>query len=68
MFGIVPKAIWSKLAPADDPNRIRQNENALFIDLDDGRKGLTDEWPLMTARAATWRWRSGRDNVWRQTH
>ncbi len=42
MFGLVPKPIWSKLIPADENNGIPQNANSLFIELDDGRKGLVD--------------------------
>ncbi len=31
MFGVVPKALWSKQAPADDRNRIFLGTNCLLI-------------------------------------
>lgn len=42
MFGLVPKAIWSKRLPPDDRNRIAQDAHSLLVELDDGRKGLVD--------------------------
>jgi glyoxylase-like metal-dependent hydrolase (beta-lactamase superfamily II) len=42
MFGLVPRPIWSRLCPPDKQNRIRQNANALLVELDDGRTGLID--------------------------
>ncbi len=32
MFGVVPRNLWSLVAPADDQNRIRMNMNCLFIE------------------------------------
>ncbi len=32
MFGTVPKAIWSKLIPSDEDNRIRMSTRSLIID------------------------------------
>ncbi len=42
MFGLVPKPIWSRRIPADDRNAIPQNANCLFLELEDGRRGLVD--------------------------
>jgi len=41
MFGVVPKAIWSKIAPADENNLIRLAMRSLLIE-DDGRLILVD--------------------------
>ena len=32
MFGVVPKALWSRVAPADEMNRIRMAMNCLLIE------------------------------------
>ena len=32
MFGVVPRNLWERVAPADDQNRIRMNMNCLFIE------------------------------------
>jgi glyoxylase-like metal-dependent hydrolase (beta-lactamase superfamily II) len=32
MFGVVPRALWSKHAPPDDQNRIQNASNCLFVD------------------------------------
>ena len=32
MFGVVPRALWSKVAPPDAENRVRLNCNCLFIE------------------------------------
>jgi glyoxylase-like metal-dependent hydrolase (beta-lactamase superfamily II) len=48
MFGVVPRALWSKVCPPDDDNRIRMNMNCLFIDT--GRErilietGIGEKW------------------------
>ena len=31
MFGVVPKTLWEKKAPADDRNRIRSAANSLLV-------------------------------------
>ncbi len=31
MFGVVPKALWEKVSPADEKNRIRMRANALLV-------------------------------------
>ncbi len=41
MFGVVPKAIWNRVAPADDRNRIRLGMNCLLIE-GDGERVLVD--------------------------
>jgi glyoxylase-like metal-dependent hydrolase (beta-lactamase superfamily II) len=48
MFGVVPRALWSKVCRPDDWNRIRLNMNCLFIEA--GRErilietGIGDKW------------------------
>jgi glyoxylase-like metal-dependent hydrolase (beta-lactamase superfamily II) len=48
MFGVVPRALWSKVCPPDEQNRIRLNMNCLFIEA--GRErilietGIGDKW------------------------
>ncbi len=48
MFGVVPRNLWSKVAPPDDQNRIRMNMNCLFIEAGDERilidTGIGDKW------------------------
>jgi len=41
MFGVVPKALWQKVAPADEQNRIQLRINPLLIQLD-GRNILVE--------------------------
>jgi glyoxylase-like metal-dependent hydrolase (beta-lactamase superfamily II) len=42
MFGLVPRTLWEKKAPADARHTIPQNANVLLVELDDGRRGLID--------------------------
>jgi glyoxylase-like metal-dependent hydrolase (beta-lactamase superfamily II) len=48
MFGVVPRALWSRFAPPDEENRVRLNANCLFVDT--GRErvlvetGMGDKW------------------------
>jgi glyoxylase-like metal-dependent hydrolase (beta-lactamase superfamily II) len=48
MFGVVPRALWSKVCPPDEENRIRMNMNCVFIDT--GRErilietGIGEKW------------------------
>ena len=48
MFGVVPRALWSRVAAPDEENRVRLNANCLFIDT--GRErvlietGMGDKW------------------------
>ena len=48
MFGVVPRALWSKVCPPDDDNRIRMNMNCLFIDTGKERilieTGIGEKW------------------------
>src|SRR5206468_858472 len=41
MFGVVPKVLWNKVAPADERNRIRLAMNCLLIE-GDGQHVLVD--------------------------
>src|SRR5689334_13165598 len=48
MFGVVPRNLWSKVAPPDDQNRIRMNMNCMFIETGTERilidTGIGDKW------------------------
>ena len=48
MFGVVPRALWSRACPPDDQNRIRMNMNCVFIDTGEERilieTGIGDKW------------------------
>lgn len=49
MFGIIPRAIWSKLAAPDDENRIPLQTNCLLLDDGQGTRilietGFGDKW------------------------
>ena len=48
MFGVVPKAVWTRLSEADDKNRVYLNCNLLLIETPDGKvlvdTGLGDRW------------------------
>src|SRR5205814_9345217 len=37
MFGVVPRALWSKVCPPDEQNRIRLNMNCLFVETEKER-------------------------------
>jgi glyoxylase-like metal-dependent hydrolase (beta-lactamase superfamily II) len=41
MFGVVPKVLWNRVAPADEMNRIRMAMNCLLIE-GEGRRVLVD--------------------------
>ncbi|HEV2706396.1 MAG TPA: MBL fold metallo-hydrolase [Pyrinomonadaceae bacterium] len=49
MFGVVPRPLWSKVAPPDEDNRVRLNANCLFIETPTERilieTGMGDKWP-----------------------
>ncbi len=53
MFGVVPRALWSKLCPPDEHNRIRMNMNCLFIEAEGERilieTGIGDKWSVKQA-------------------
>ncbi|PYS92634.1 MAG: MBL fold metallo-hydrolase [Acidobacteria bacterium] len=48
MFGVVPRALWARVAPPDEENRVRLNANCLFVEA--GRErilietGIGDKW------------------------
>lgn len=48
MFGVVPRTLWSKVAPPDEQNRVRMNMNCLFIEAGPERilieTGIGDKW------------------------
>lgn len=48
MFGVVPRALWSKVCPPDEHNRIRLNMNCLFIETGAERilieTGIGEKW------------------------
>ncbi len=48
MFGVVPRALWSRVCPPDEQNRIRMNLNCLFIDTGSERilieSGIGEKW------------------------
>lgn len=54
MFGVVPRALWSRIHPPDELNRIRLNMNCLFIETRSERilieTGIGEKWtPAQTA-------------------
>jgi glyoxylase-like metal-dependent hydrolase (beta-lactamase superfamily II) len=48
MFGVVPRNLWSRVAPPDDQNRIRMNMNCVFIETGSERilieTGIGEKW------------------------
>lgn len=48
MFGVVPRNLWSRVAPPDDQNRIRMNMNCLFIEAGSEKilieTGIGEKW------------------------
>ncbi len=50
MFGVVPRALWSKACPPDEQNRIRMNMNCVFIETGGERilieTGIGDKWSV----------------------
>ncbi len=48
MFGVVPRALWQRVAPPDAENRVRLNANCLFVETADERilieTGMGDKW------------------------
>ena len=50
MFGVVPRALWSRACPPDDQNRIRMNMNCVFIDTGEERimieTGIGNKWSV----------------------
>lgn len=50
MFGVVPRALWSRVCPPDEQNRIRMNMNCVFIEAGGERilieTGIGDKWSV----------------------
>ena len=50
MFGVVPRALWSRACPPDEQNRIRMNMNCVFIDTGEERimieTGIGNKWSV----------------------
>ena len=48
MFGVVPRNLWSRVAPPDDQNRIRMNMNCIFVETGAERilieTGIGEKW------------------------
>lgn len=48
MFGVVPRALWSRACPPDEENRVRLNMNCLFVEAAGERilveTGIGDKW------------------------
>jgi glyoxylase-like metal-dependent hydrolase (beta-lactamase superfamily II) len=48
MFGIVPRALWQRVAPPDEQNRVRLNANCLYVEAAGERvlieTGMGDKW------------------------
>lgn len=48
MFGVVPRSLWSRVAPPDEENRVRLNMNCLFVETQRERilveTGIGDKW------------------------
>jgi len=42
MYGIVPRALWERVLPADDLNRVPVAGNAFLVTLEDGRRALLE--------------------------
>ncbi|HEX8472846.1 MAG TPA: MBL fold metallo-hydrolase [Pyrinomonadaceae bacterium] len=53
MFGVVPRALWSKVCPPDEHNRIRMNMNCLYVEAAGERilieTGIGDKWSAKQA-------------------
>ncbi|HKR58355.1 MAG TPA: MBL fold metallo-hydrolase [Pyrinomonadaceae bacterium] len=72
MFGVVPRNLWSRVAPPDDQNRIRMNMNCLFIETDSERilieTGIGEKWsPKLSAMYGISRERSFADSLQAKT-
>jgi glyoxylase-like metal-dependent hydrolase (beta-lactamase superfamily II) len=68
MFGVVPRALWSKVCPSDEDNRITMNMNCVFIDTGKERilieTGIGEKWSAKhTAMFGITRERSLRDSL-----
>jgi glyoxylase-like metal-dependent hydrolase (beta-lactamase superfamily II) len=68
MFGVVPRALWSRVAPPDEENRVRLNMNCLYVEAAGERilveTGIGDKWtPKQAALYGIDRRRSLRESV-----
>ena len=68
MFGVVPRALWSKVCPPDEDNRITMNMNCVFIDTGKERMlietGIGEKWSAKhSAMFGITRERSLRDSL-----
>lgn len=66
MFGVVPKALWSRMTDVDDANRIPLQTNCLLLDDHGGRRvlietGYGNKWPDKERRIFALEDRSIRD-------
>ena len=57
MFGVVPRSLWSRVAPPDEENRVLLNMNCLYVEAAGERvlveTGIGDKWtPRQTATYA----------------
>ena len=54
MFGVVPRALWSKICPPDEENRVRLNTNCLYVEASGERilieTGIGDKWTSKLAQ------------------
>ena len=48
MFGVVPRALWARVCPPDEQNRIRMNMNCVFLETGNERilieTGIGEKW------------------------
>ncbi len=53
MFGVVPRALWARVAPPDEQNRVRLSTNCLFVETERERilieTGIGDKWSAKQA-------------------
>ena len=53
MFGVVPRALWSRVCPPDEHNRVRLSMNCLFVEAAGERilieTGIGDKWSAKQA-------------------
>jgi glyoxylase-like metal-dependent hydrolase (beta-lactamase superfamily II) len=53
MFGVVPRALWSRESPPDEQNRVRLSMNCLFVETETERvlieTGIGDKWSAKQA-------------------
>jgi glyoxylase-like metal-dependent hydrolase (beta-lactamase superfamily II) len=72
MFGVVPRALWERVAPPDERNRVRLNANCLYVEGAGERvlieTGMGDKWPARHAEMyGLARERTLRENLYERT-